>query len=207
MSQALPVSDRSFDDLDPDPIIQFATWFGEAAASALILEPAAMSVASVGADGPSARMVLMRRFDERGFRFFTNYRSQKGRQLLADPRIAAVFYWDPLRRQVRLTGRVEMAAEAESDEYHSSRARGSQVAAWASDQSEPIDSREALDARYEEALARFAGEDVPRPPHWGGFCLVPQRIEFWQARVNRLHDRMVYERQTDGSWRRQRLMP
>jgi pyridoxamine 5'-phosphate oxidase len=207
VSKVLPDLNDGFDDLDPDPFVQFAAWFAEAGASGQIVEPAAMCVASSGPDGPSARMVLMRRFDQSGFRFFTNYQSQKGRELLADPRVAAVFYWDPLRRQVRLTGRVEKAAQAESDEYHASRARGSQVAAWASDQSRPIDSRAALEARYAEALTRFDGVDVPRPAHWGGFRLVPSRIEFWQARQNRLHDRIAYERQADGAWRRQRLMP
>lgn len=199
--------DSGFDDLDPDPFIQFAHWFQEAAASPLIQEPAAMAVASVGNDGPSVRMVLLRRFDENGFRFFTNYESQKGRELLGDPRAAAVFHWDPLRRQVRLTGRVEKATAAESDEYHATRSTGSQIAAWASDQSRPVDSREALEARYDAALGRFSDGDVPRPPHWGGFRLIPRRMEFWQARENRLHDRIVYERQPGGSWSRQRLMP
>jgi pyridoxamine 5'-phosphate oxidase len=207
MSRDLRAFDGGFDDLDPDPIVQFAHWFGEAVASNLLQEPAAMAVASIGPDGPSARIVLLRRFDERGFRFFTNYESQKGRELQADPRIAGVFYWDPLRRQVRITGRVEKTTVAESDEYHASRALGSQVAAWASDQSRPIESRQALEARYAKALARFTGAAVPRPPHWGGFRLVPSRVEFWQARENRLHDRIVYERQPEGEWRRQRLMP
>ena len=207
MTQEQRTPDGGFDDLDPDPIVQFAHWFREASASGLIQEPAAMSVASVGPEGPSARIVLLRRFDERGFCFFTNYQSRKGRELQADPRVAAVFYWDPLRRQVRVTGRAEKTTDAESDDYHASRAPGSQVAAWASDQSRPIESRQALEARYAAALARFGGAPVPRPPHWGGFRLVPSRIEFWQARENRLHDRIVYERGAEGAWSRQRLMP
>lgn len=207
MSPTLRALDSGFDDLEPDPVIQFAHWFAEAAASRRIVEPAAMSVATLGAEGPSVRMVLLRRFDEGGFRFFTNYESQKGRELLADPRVAAAFYWDPLRRQVRLAGRVEMTTQEESDDYHASRAPGSQVAAWASDQSRPIQSRAELEARYAEALARFGRGSIPRPPQWGGFRLVPRRIEFWQARANRLHDRLAYERLPDGTWRRQRLMP
>lgn len=204
----MPVApEDGFDDLNPDPLVEFERWFHEAASSQQIQEPAAMSIASVGADGPSLRMVLLRGFDARGFCFFTNYESQKGRELLADPRAAAGLYWDPLRRQVRLTGRVEKTSDAESDEYHASRARGSQLAAWASDQSQPIESRAALELRYADALARFGDGPVQRPPHWGGFRLVPQRIEFWQARRDRLHDRMLYELQPDGSWLRHRLMP
>ena len=204
----MPVApEDGFDDLDPDPIVQFERWFHEAAASQQIQEPAAMSVASVGPDGPSVRMVLLRGFDASGFCFFTNYESQKGRELLAHPRAAAALYWDPLRRQVRLVGRVEKTSDAESDEYHASRARGSQLAAWASEQSRPIDSRAALEARYAAVASRFGDGPVPRPPYWGGFRLVPERIEFWQARRNRLHDRMLYERQADGTWQRHRLMP
>ena len=204
----MPVApEDGFGDLDADPIVQFERWFHEASASQQIQEPAAMSVASIGPDGPSVRMVLLRGFDQRGFCFFTNYESQKGRELLSDPRAAAALYWDPLRRQVRLVGRVEKTSEAESDDYHASRARGSQLAAWASDQSRPIETRAALEGRYADMVARFGDGPVPRPPHWGGFRLVPQRIEFWQARRDRLHDRMLYERQADGTWQRHRLMP
>jgi pyridoxamine 5'-phosphate oxidase len=211
VTDPLAASDLGFEDLDPDPLRQFELWFEEARASERIVEPAAMSVASVGRDGPSSRVVLLRRFDQRGFCFFTNYESQKGRELLADPRAAAVFYWDPLRRQVRITGRVERTSEAESDEYHVTRARGSQLAAWASDQSRPVADREALQRRYAEAVERFGeGEGngaVPRPAWWGGLRIVPQRMEFWQARQNRLHDRIAYDRQPDRTWQRQRLMP
>jgi pyridoxamine 5'-phosphate oxidase len=214
------VTDRSaapdvgFEDLDPDPLRQFQLWFEEARASDRILEPAAMSVASIGPDGPSSRIVLLRRVDERGFCFFTNYESQKGRELTDDPRVAAVFYWDPLRRQVRLTGRVGRTSEAESDEYHVTRAPGSQLAAWASDQSRPVADRATLERRYAEVVERFGGSAaageaalVPRPPWWGGFRIVPQRIEFWEARLNRLHDRIAYDRKPDGGWQRRRLMP
>jgi pyridoxamine 5'-phosphate oxidase len=196
-----------FDVLDPDPLRQFGLWLAEAQATAAITEPNAMAIATVGPVGPSLRMVLLRGFDQRGFCFFTNYDSQKGRELTADPNAAAVLYWDPLRRQVRLVGTVQRTGEAESDAYHATRARGSQLAAWASDQSRPIASRAALEARYAEQVGRFHGLTVPRPPRWGGFRLVPRHIEFWQSRENRLHDRLVYERAAGGAWESRRLMP
>jgi pyridoxamine 5'-phosphate oxidase len=199
--------DGGFEDLDPDPFVQFARWYADAIAAGGLNDPAAMAIATNGLAGPSVRMVLLRRFDETGFRFFTNYESDKGRDLLADPRAAAVIHWDPVRRQVRIQGRVEPTTLADSDEYHDSRPRGSQIAAWASDQSRPIANRTELEARYAAAEARFEGREVPRPPYWGGFRLVPDRIEFWQSRINRLHDRIRYERESDGSWSRQRLMP
>jgi pyridoxamine 5'-phosphate oxidase len=197
-----------FVDLDPDPLRQFGAWLADAQAEDSIREPNAMAVASVGEHGwPSVRMVLMRGYDERGFCFFTNFESQKGRELDALPRAAAVFYWDPLVRQVRLVGQVERATDAESDAYHAGRARGSQIAAWASDQSRPIDDRAALEARYAEAVTRLGDAPIPRPPYWGGYRIVPDRFEFWQGRENRLHDRLAYQRQPDGSWTRGRLMP
>jgi len=198
-----------FMDLGPDPLRQFDAWLTEAQVAGSIREPNAMAVASVGEDGwPSVRMVLLRGYDERGFCFFTNFESEKGRELTAQPRAAAVLYWDPLMRQVRIVGAVERASDAESSAYHASRARGSQIAAWASDQSRPIRDRAELEKRYAEAAARFGDDEpVPRPPYWGGFRIVPRRIEFWQGRENRLHDRLLYERQEDGSWKRGRLMP
>ena len=198
-----------FMDLGPDPLRQFDAWLTEAQVAGSIREPNAMAVASVGEDGwPSVRMVLLRGYDERGFCFFTNFESEKGRELTAQPRAAAVLYWDPLTRQVRIVGAVERASDAESSAYHASRARGSQIAAWASDQSRPIRDRAELEKRYAEAAARFGDDEpVPRPPYWGGFRIVPRRIEFWQGRENRLHDRLLYERQEDGSWKRGRLMP
>jgi pyridoxamine 5'-phosphate oxidase len=198
-----------FIDLDPDPLRQFEAWLTEAQAAGSMREPNAMAVASIGEDGwPSVRMVLLRGYDTRGFCFFTNFESQKGRELGALARAAAVFYWDPLMRQVRVVGSVGRVSDEESDASHASRARGSQIAAWASDQSQPIADRAALEIRYAEAAARFGEEEpVPRPPYWGGFRLEPQRIEFWQGRENRLHDRLLYERQEDGSWKRRRLMP
>jgi pyridoxamine 5'-phosphate oxidase len=199
--------DVGFEDLDPDPFVQFARWFADAIAVGGLNDPSAMAIATIGPTGPSVRMVLLRRFDETGFRFFTNYESDKGRDLLADPRAAAVIHWDPVRRQVRIQGRVEVAAAAESDDYWDSRPRGSQLAAVASDQSRPIESRAELEARYAATEARYEGRDVERPSNWGGFRLVPDRIEFWQSRINRLHDRIRYERNPDGSWSRRRLMP
>jgi len=198
-----------FMDLGPDPLRQFDAWLTEAQVAGSIREPNAMAVASVGEDGwPSVRMVLLRGYDERGFCFFTNFESEKGRELTAQPRAAAVLYWDPLMRQVRIVGAVERASDAESSAYHASRARGSQIAAWASDQSRPIRDRAELEKRYAEAAARFGDDEpVPRPAYWGGFRIVPRRIEFWQGRENRLHDRLLYERQEDGSWKRGRLMP
>lgn len=198
-----------FIDLDPDPLRQFDAWLSEAQAAGTIREPNAMAVASVGEDGwPSVRMVLLRGYDERGFCFFTNFESQKGRELGAQPRAAAVIYWDPLARQVRIVGTVERTSDTESDAYHASRARGSQIAAWASDQSRPIADRAELERRYAATAARFRDDEaIPRPPYWGGFRIVPLRFEFWQGRENRLHDRLLYERQADSTWKRRRLMP
>jgi len=204
--QEAPV-DAGFEDLDPDPFVQFARWFADALAAGGLNDPSAMGIATIGPAGPSVRMVLLRRFDEAGFCFFTNYESDKGRDLLADPRAAAVIHWDPIRRQVRIQGRVEPTTADESDEYWNSRPRGSQLAAIASDQSRPIASRSELEERYAETEARFDDTGVPRPLNWGGFRLVPDRIEFWESRINRLHDRIRYERGSDGSWSRQRLMP
>jgi pyridoxamine 5'-phosphate oxidase len=207
----MPKSDTGvgdgFEDLDPDPFVQFARWYADAIAAGGLNDPSAMAIATIGPAGPSVRMVLFRRFDETGFCFYTSYESDKGRELMADPRAAAVIHWDPIRRQVRFAGRVEPTTAAESDEYFDTRPRGSQLAAIASDQSRPIGSRTELEARYAATEARFEGAAVPRPSNWGGFRLVPDRIEFWESRINRLHDRIRYERGSDGSWSRQRLMP
>ena len=193
-------------DLDPDPIRAFATWFGEAVA-ARIAQPEAMALATSTPDGrPTLRMVLLKGHDERGFRFFTNHESRKGHELAANPHAALVLYWQPLNRQVRIEGTAERTTAAESEAYFASRAPGSQVAAWASPQSQPITGREQLDARYEEVEARFPAGDVPLPPFWGGYRVIPEAIEFWQGRENRFHDRVRYER-TAHSWRRTRLAP
>jgi pyridoxamine 5'-phosphate oxidase len=193
-------------DVAADPIAQFTRWFEEAL-KAEVNEPNAMSVATVGEDGrPTSRIVLVKQFDARGFTWYTNYASQKGQQLDSNPFAALLFFWSELERQVRIEGRVERTSAEESDKYFNSRPLKSRLSAIASEQSEPIANRAALEQHYEE-VARQYGEAPPRPQHWGGFRLVPERIEFWQGRRSRFHDRIVYTRQEDGSWTRQRLQP
>ena len=195
-------------EMHPDPIEQFATWFSTAVNSALP-DANAMTLATATPDGkPSARVVLLKAFDQRGFVFFTNYQSYKGRELEANPQAALAIYWVELERQVRVAGRVEKTSRAESEAYFHSRPRGSQLGAWVSHQSEVIDARRILDARLAEMEERFAGSEVIElPPHWGGYRLVPEMIEFWQGRANRLHDRFRYLLQDDGSWTLDRLAP
>jgi pyridoxamine 5'-phosphate oxidase len=193
-------------DVADDPMDQFTRWFEEAL-KAEVNEPNAMSVATVGADGrPTSRIVLVKQFDARGFTWYTNYDSQKGKQLASKPFAALLFFWSELERQVRIEGRVERTSAEESDKYFNSRPLKSRLSAIASEQSEPIANRAALEEHYEQ-VARQYGEAPPRPQHWGGFRLVPERIEFWQGRRSRFHDRIVYTRQEDGSWTRQRLQP
>jgi len=190
-----------------DPVSLFRAWF-EHAKQADLAEPTAATLATVGPDGrPSARMILLKGFDERGFVFFTNYDSRKGAELRQNPAAALTIWWDRLTRQVRVEGRAEPISPTESDEYFQTRPRESQLSAWASAQSEVIASREALDQRLAEVAACFAQGPVPRPPHWGGLRLVPAAIEFWQGRANRLHDRLLYTRRADGTWSRARLSP
>ena len=194
------------DDLDPDPIAQFGRWMEEALAEGLLL-PNTMTLATAAPDGrPSARMVLLKGFDHRGFVFYTNYESRKSRDLAANPRAALVFYWARLERQVRVEGRVERVDEDESDAYFASRPLESRLGAWASRQSAPLESRAALDDRVAELEREHAGGDVPRPPHWGGWLVRPEAIELWQGRPNRLHDRFLYTRRGEG-WERARLYP
>lgn len=194
-------------DIDPEPMAQFRRWF-EAARSAGEPEPEAMAVATATADGkPSLRYVLMRGLDDRGFVFYTNERSRKGQELLANPVAALAFRWWLLERQVRVTGPVEPVAPAESDTYFASRPRGAQISAWASAQSQPVDSRHTLEAAHEAVATRFDGRDVPRPPWWGGFRVVPSEMEFWQGRLDRLHDRLRYTRGPGSSWVIDRLNP
>ncbi|NTX15422.1 pyridoxamine 5'-phosphate oxidase [Myxococcus sp. CA056] len=192
--------------IPPDPIQRFSDLF-ERAKQAIPVDPNAVVVATVGADGrPSARVVLLKDFDSRGFVFFTNHESRKGRELLAHPFAALCFYWQPLEEQVRVEGRVEIVSDEEADAYFKSRARGSQVGAWASLQSQRLGSRDELETRVEDVEKRYAGAEVPRPPHWSGFRVVPDRIEFWHSRQSRLHDRHVYLREPDG-WHAQMLYP
>jgi len=193
-------------DVLDDPIEQFTAWF-EQALKAEVNEPNAMTLATVAADGrPSSRIVLVKQFDPRGFTWYTNYESKKARDLSDNSHAALLFFWSELERQVRIEGRVERTAPEESDRYFRSRPLKSRLSAIASEQSAPIASRAQLEANY-EAVAQQAGDDPARPANWGGFRLVPERIEFWQGRRSRFHDRIVYERQADRSWVRQRLQP
>lgn len=190
-----------------DPFTQFHLWLAEAV-KVIQPEPYAMTLATATADGaPSARMVLLRGCDERGFVFFTGYDSRKGRELRANARAALVFYWGPLHRQVRVEGKVQVVTAAESDDYFHSRPRESQLAAWASSQSEVVPDRGTLERRMAEFETKHAAGVVPRPPQWGGFRVVPEVIEFWQGRLHRLHDRLRYRRLPDGNWLRERLAP
>jgi pyridoxamine 5'-phosphate oxidase len=188
-----------------DPMSMFAEWMA-AAVEAGIEEPNGMALATASVDGvPAVRIVLLRGFDERGFVFYTNYESAKGQDLLANPRAAATFWWQPLDRQVRIGGHVEKVARQESQTYFDSRPRGHQLSAWASPQSRVINGRGELEARAEEVEALFPGE-VPLPDFWGGYRLIPERIEFWQGRENRLHDRFAFHRR-QGAWTVARLAP
>jgi pyridoxamine 5'-phosphate oxidase len=188
-----------------DPLARFGEWY-EHAVAAGVLEPEAMALATATPDGaPSVRFVLLKGIDERGVSFYTNYESRKGRELAGNPRAALAVLWKPLHRQVRLEGSVERLSAEESDAYFGTRGRGSRLGAWASAQSTEIPDRAALEARRDEADARFPGE-VPRPGYWGGYLLRPDVIEFWEGRPDRLHDREELRRE-DGEWRSRRLSP
>ena len=195
------------EDVLADPIAQFRRWFADAERAG-IHEPNAMTLATVGADGqPSARVVLLKALDQRGLAFFTNLASRKSRELDADARAALVFWWGHLARQVRFEGVVERVADAEADAYFASRPRGSQIGAWASAQSSVIPDRQTLEEAARSHDQRFGDGEVPRPEFWGGFRLVPARVEFWQGRSDRLHDRLRYTRAAAGDWRIERLAP
>ncbi len=194
-------------DVDPNPFVQFRKWFDEAL-GVQPLEASAMTLATASPSGkPSARMVILRGFDERGFVFYTDYESRKGRELAENPWASLVFYWAQLSRQVRIEGAVEKVSPQESDEYFQSRPVGNRLAACASRQSEVISSRAVLELRMQELEARYQNQFIPRPPYWGGYRVVPTSFEFWQGRLNRLHDRLRYAQQADGSWLIQRLSP
>lgn len=215
--RALPLAERresyrrgslSRDELPPDPLILFRTWFAEAEA-ADVMEPNAMTLATASPDGrPSARIVLLKGLGPRGFTFYTNLESRKGRELDANPQAALTFWWPPLERQVRVEGCVEQIDEDTASDYYASRPRGSRIGAWASPQSQQMESRAALEDRVREVEARFEGDEaIPKPPFWSGFRVVPQVVEFWQGRPSRLHDRFVYRHNAQGGWTIFRLAP
>lgn len=197
----------SENEVSPNPLRQFAAWFDQAL-QAQLPEPNAMTVATATPDGkPSARMVLLKDFDERGFVFYTNYHSHKGLELASNPQAALVFWWIELERQVRIYGRVEQVSAQESDEYFYSRPFNSRLGAWVSEQSQAIASRDVLEQRLKELQLKYEKQDVPRPPHWGGLRVIPKEIEFWQGRTSRLHDRLRYTLLDSGSWKIERLSP
>jgi pyridoxamine 5'-phosphate oxidase len=195
-------------DILADPIQQFDRWFTDAT-DAAVTEANAMTIATAdpATGAPSLRVCLLKGFDALGFVFYTNYASRKGRELSANPRAALCFYWQPLERQVRVEGSVEKVTREESEAYFHSRPIGSQIGAWVSHQSETLESRQELDRREQELLKRFAGGPVPLPPSWGGYRVIPAKMEFWQGRPSRLHDRIEYVRTAAGGWQIRRLSP
>lgn len=205
MRRAYERTELREENVSADPILQLSQWVGDAI-EAGSPEANAMCLCTVAEDWPSARFVLLRGLDERGLVFFTSYFSRKGRELGENPHAAAVMYWPQLERQVRIEGVAAPLSDEESDAYFAGRPRGHQIGAWASEQSEPVESRDVLDQRVEDYAARFEGEPVPRPHSWGGYVLRPERIEFWQGRPNRVHDRLEFTRSAD-EWAMRRLQP
>jgi pyridoxamine 5'-phosphate oxidase len=208
LRQNYTFGDLEEQEVSSNPIEQFQSWFQDAL-NANLIEPNAMTLATASVDGkPTARIVLLKGYDERGFVFYTNYNSTKGKQLLGNPWGALVFYWDKLERQVRIEGQVVKVSEEESDLYFHSRPIASQIGAWTSDQSEVIANRVVLENKQAQLAQKYANlEMIPRPSHWGGFRLIPDVIEFWQGRPSRLHDRLVYRLQEDQTWKIERLSP
>jgi len=197
----------SENDVDKNPIQQFLKWMKESIEAGQP-EPNAMTLSTVTAQGkPASRIVLLRGVEDNKFAFFTNYNSNKGKQLDKNPYAALNFFWYQLERQVKVIGKTEKCSPEFSDEYFATRPRESQLGAWASPQGETIESREVLIKNFEFYAAKFEGKDIPRPPHWGGFFLIPEKIEFWQGRTGRMHDRLVFTLQIDGSWKISRLAP
>lgn len=194
-------------DIEPDPFEQFTKWWNNALQSE-IDEVNAMTLATADTNAiPSARIVLLKEFSEKGFVFFTNYNSHKGEELEKNPNACLVFFWKELERQVRIAGKVEKVSATESDEYFSSRPEGSRIGAWASPQSSIIASREVIEENSASYQQKYTGGNIPRPPHWGGYIVIPQVIEFWQGRPNRLHDRILYNLTENGIWKIERLAP
>lgn len=190
-----------------DPIAQFSTWFDEAKACKAIADASAMSLATVGADGqPSLRMVLLKGYDERGFVFYTNMESRKSKELAVNPKAALCFHWAPIHKQLRIEGVAERVDDAEADAYFATRPRESQLGAWASNQSESLASHDALLQSFKQVETQYAGKDIPRPPHWSGWRIAPQKIEFWQQGDFRLHKRILYTHAC-GAWARTILNP
>jgi pyridoxamine 5'-phosphate oxidase len=194
-------------DADRDPVRQFGLWFEQARAAGVRMPEAAALATASAAAAPSVRMVLVKQFDERGFVFFSNYDSRKGRELAANPRAALLFYWDPLGRQVRIEGAVERTSAEQSAAYVHSRPRGSQLSALASPQSQTVDGREVLERRVLELQGRYGAGELPLPESWGGYRLAVETVELWQQRDDRLHDRLLYRRDVDGGWLIERLAP
>lgn len=208
LRQAYQTGQLHRNDLDPDPLAQFARWFGDAQACPAITEPNAMSLATASASGrPLARTVLLKGYDERGFVFFTNLGSRKAEDIAENPQVALLFLWLPLERQVCVTGRANLVSREETEAYFATRPLPSRLGAWASQQSRVVASRAALEEAYKKMQVRYADGVVPVPETWGGYRVVPEAMEFWQGRVSRLHDRFLYTRQPEANWLLERLSP
>lgn len=207
MREEFTTSDLSKKDLSSDPFSQFEKWFAQVQNGGISM-PNAMSLATVSADGqPSIRTVLLKYFDQEGFVFFTNYESRKAQEIDQNPKVALLFFWKELERQIKITGTVDKISTTESVKYFFSRPKGSQIGAWVSNQSSVITSRQLLMSKFEELKRKFQDKQVPLPSFWGGYRVVPEEFEFWQGRVNRLHDRFLYSKNTDNHWIINRLAP